>query len=134
MDKSTWELRHATRGKYSPKADFSTPGHCCGVCTCYEGERATKELKRRLCSNSNCKTIPEFSVICCHSGISAFLKMRASSLPAMLCSRRTEESTRVRVSQPGSPQKPARTSASAEHLGRAVIRTDCAVVRYKLGN
>lgn len=105
------------RGKYSPKDDFSTPGHCLGVCTCYEGERATKQLRKGLCSTSNCKNIPEFSAICCHSGFSSFLKMRASSLCNAPGGQRKPP-----VTQPGFPLKPAGASASAKLLGRAVIR------------
>lgn len=57
-----------------------------------------KQLKRRLCSTSDDKNIPELSVICCHSGFSGFLKMKVSSLPAMFCSRRAEETTQVSLS------------------------------------
>lgn len=40
-----------------------------------------KQLKRKLHSTSNCKNIPEFSVICCHSGFSGLLKTRVKQPP-----------------------------------------------------
>lgn len=131
MDKYTWGLKCPIRRKYSPKADFSTPGHCHGVCTCYEGERAMKQLKRKLHSTSNCKNIPEFSVICCHSGFSGLLKTRVKQPPCNVLFRGgAEETIRVRVSRSGFPQKPARASASAKHLQNKEIRTQTLLLLY----
>ena len=79
---------------------------------------------RGSCSSRNCKNIPEFSVTYWYSGFTAFLKMGKSGLPAMFCSRRAEETTRVRLlSQPGFPLKPAKASASVKHLRRGETRT-----------
>lgn len=79
-----------SEGNTTPRLTFPLLGIAVESVLAMKEKGQPNSSVRELCSSSNCKNIPEFSAICCYSGFTGFLKMRASALPAMFCSRRTE--------------------------------------------
>lgn len=89
MDKYIWVW--AIKGKHQEAslrhtADFCPPWNCHSLCTMERGQ--LNDLVRCSCSTSNWKNVPEFSVTYWYSGLTGFLIMGQSGLPAVFHSRR----------------------------------------------
>lgn len=69
-------------------AEFCPPWHCHSLCTMERGQ--LNDLVRCSCSTSNWKNVPEFSVTYWYSGLTGFLIMGQSGLPAVFHSRRAK--------------------------------------------